>query len=79
VPDRERIDDWRHAELMSLTANINRNSKVQSTPFSATDFLSWWEKSAAAAGNAPVDLGDAKAQSDLIKAAMFGRISEKGK
>jgi hypothetical protein len=58
---------------MSLTANINRNSKVQPTPFSATDFLAWWEQSAAAGVNAPIDLGDAKAQSDLIKAAMFGR------
>ncbi|WP_211475035.1 hypothetical protein [Collimonas humicola] len=59
---------------MSLLANINRNSKVRPEPFSATDFIAWWESSpAGAASNEPVYLEDVKAQSDLIKAMMFGK------
>ncbi|HWX01437.1 MAG TPA: hypothetical protein VNZ65_11430 [Collimonas sp.] len=74
TPDRERDDDWRHAEMMSLMANINRNTKARPEPFTTTEFLSWWHASpAGAASNEPVDLGDAKAQSDLIKAMMFGK------
>ena len=59
---------------MSLLANINRDRKTRPEPFATTDFIAWWDASpASVAANAPVYLEDTTAQSDLIKAMMFGK------
>lgn len=65
------VDDLRTGAVVSMLANINRDRKQQPEPYGLLTFLPWVE-SDERVQDEPVQLADAKAQSDLIRAAIFG-------
>ncbi|WP_087686810.1 DUF4035 domain-containing protein [Pandoraea sp. PE-S2R-1] len=65
------IEDLRTGAVVSMLANINRDRAKRPEPFGLLDLLPWVE-AAHAASNEPVLLDGSKAQSDLIRAAIFG-------
>jgi hypothetical protein len=65
-------DDLRAGTIASMIANVNRDSKVRSEPFSALDFMTWNEHAHADAVEAgPILLDDPEAQSELLLTMMF--------
>jgi hypothetical protein len=56
----------------SVLANANRNAEARPEPFTASDFMPWRNAGQAAQDDEPVLLDDPVAQSDLIRAALFG-------
>jgi hypothetical protein len=65
----------RHGTAAALLANINRSGKDRPEPFHAADFISWGDlgrTEAAEEEEEPTLLEDPVAQSNLIRAAMFG-------
>ncbi|MES2218363.1 MAG: hypothetical protein V4501_08120 [Pseudomonadota bacterium] len=73
----------RHGEATRVLAEINRNRKERPEPYKAQDFIFWGIRSDAKAANdaaEPVLISDKKAQSDLIRAHIFGiQPSKKGR
>ncbi|VVD74406.1 MULTISPECIES: DUF4035 domain-containing protein [Pandoraea] len=65
------VEDLRTGAVVSMLANINRDRKQRPEPYGLLDFLPWTE-SPDASPDEPVQLADPKAQSDLIRAAIFG-------
>lgn len=70
-PFGEVIADLRHGVAVSVLANVNRNAEARPEPYKAEDFISWRD------GPAPEDeepefIDDPVAQSNLIRAAVFG-------
>ena len=61
---------YRNAMLMSLHANMNRDPKKRSEPYTPDDFLPYGQKKKAL---------PAKFLADGLKAAFAGRIKEKKK
>lgn len=57
----------------SVLANANRNAEARPEPFTASDFIHWRSAGQAAQDDEPVLLDDPVAQSDLIRAALFGK------
>lgn len=57
--------------VASTIANVNRDPKKRPEPFEPLDFISW-AQGREAANEEPIELDDAKEQSDLIRAVMFG-------
>ncbi len=70
-PFGDHIADLRHGSATSVLANISRNPATKPEPFKAEDFIFWRET-----GNQeevePMLIDDPVAQSNLIRAAMFG-------
>lgn len=66
--------DQRHGVAVAALANINRNSEHQPRPYVAEDFIHWrdTDEPEAEADTAPTLIDDPVAQSNLIRAAMFG-------
>jgi hypothetical protein len=63
----------RHGTAAALLANINRNTEARPEPYRAADFISWGDLSQTEADEEePTLLEDPVAQSNLIRAAMFG-------
>lgn len=58
---------------VSVLANINRDPKVRPEPYQADDFIHWRETGQPVDDAEPVLLEDPVAQSNLIRAAMFGK------
>lgn len=72
-PFGEGIADLRHGTACALVANINRNAEVRPEPYEPGDFIYWTKGDApGAAEEAVLQLDDLVAQSQLIKAAVFG-------
>ncbi|VVE90399.1 phage tail assembly protein T [Pandoraea bronchicola] len=65
------IEDLRTGAVVSMLANINRDRKRHPEPFGLLDVLPWAEHGDSQPDE-PVQLADPKAQSDLIRAAIFG-------
>lgn len=72
-PFGELIADMRHGGGMALMANINRDSTARAEPYRADDFIYWRDTGQREEEEAPVLLDDPVAQSNLMRAAMFGR------
>lgn len=70
-PFGDLIADQRHGVATSVLANINRNAETRPDAFRADDFIPWRE-TASTADPAPTLLDDPVAQSNLIRATMFG-------
>ena len=70
-PFGELVADERLGALAALTANIQRNPDVKPDPWCADDFITWRDTGAKPEPE-PVLLDDPVAQSNLIRAAMFG-------
>jgi hypothetical protein len=73
-PFGDQVADMRHGTSAALLANINRNAKERPEPFLAADFINWGERAQGAEDEEaePALLDDPVAQSNLIRAAMFG-------
>jgi hypothetical protein len=70
-PFGDMIADLRHGTAAALLANINRDSKSRSEPYLAEDFVTW-RRDERIEEEEPVLLEDPVAQSNLLRAALFG-------
>lgn len=75
-PFGDHVADLRHGVATSVLANINRNREVHPEPFHVEDFIRWRDTGRQDEGNEPVLLNDPVAQSNLMRAAMFGKLPE---
>jgi hypothetical protein len=71
-PFGDQLADLRHGVAAALVANINRNRESTPEPFRAADFIHWGEQANTTEVAEPVLLDDPIAQSNLIRAAIFG-------
>lgn len=71
-PFGDLIADMRHGVASSVLANVNRDREARREPYQAHDFIHWGESTKKAEEAEPVLLEDAVAQSNLIRAAIFG-------
>ena len=69
-PFGEHIADLRHGTATALLANVNRDKKIRPEPYKADDFI-WWASNEVI-DEAPIELADPVAHSNLIRAALFG-------
>jgi hypothetical protein len=69
-PFGDTVADLRHGTACALLANVNRDPKTHSEPFKADDFIYW--SSAVPEPEEALLLADPVAQSNLIRAAIFG-------
>jgi hypothetical protein len=70
-PFGDMIADLRHGTAAALLANINRDSKSRPEPYLAEDFVTW-RRDERIEEEEPVLLEDPVAQSNLLRAALFG-------
>lgn len=70
-PFGDMVADLRHGSATSTLANINRNTEIKPEPFKAENFIFWRDTGESEEGE-PTLLDDAVAQSNLIRATMFG-------
>jgi hypothetical protein len=56
----------------SVLANVNRNHEKRPEPYEAADFIHWRSTGKQVQDDEPVLLDDPVAQSNLIRAAIFG-------
>lgn len=70
-PWGEIVADLRHGTATALHANLNRDAEKRPEPYRAEDFIHWRDKGAVEEPE-PTLLDDPVAQSNLIRAAMFG-------
>ncbi|MEC5213319.1 hypothetical protein RCH06_001865 [Polaromonas sp. CG_9.5] len=61
---------------VSVLANVNRDSKARPEPYKAEDFIHWRDTGQRVDEAEPVLLDDPVAQSNLIRAAMFGKAPD---
>jgi hypothetical protein len=69
-PFGDTVADLRHGTACALLANVNRDPKANPDPFNADDFIYW--SASAQEPEEPLFLTDPVAQSNLIRAAIFG-------
>lgn len=73
-PFGEEVADLRHGVATAVLANVNRNAQARPQPYKPSDFIHWRGAEAGAEEDAePMLLDDPVAQSNYMKAAMFGR------
>jgi hypothetical protein len=65
-------DDVRMGMIASTIANTNRDPEKRPEPFDPIDFIPW-AVAAERDDDAPIELEDDVAQSNLIRAAIFGK------
>jgi hypothetical protein len=71
-PFGEQITDLRHGVAVSVLANVNRNHEAKPEPFTPSDFIHWGDLHQEEEVE-PVLLDDPVAQSNLMRAALFGK------
>lgn len=55
--------------------NVNRDVKKVRKPYGPIDVVPWLSRAETEPASEPILLADAKAQSNLIRAALFGKVS----
>ena len=65
----------RHGTACALLANVNRNADAKPEPYKPDDFVYWTLRKTVEAE--PIQINDPVAQSNLIKAALFGIAPQK--
>ena len=70
-PFGELVADQRHGVATALQANLNRDPKTRPEPYKPEDFIHWRQTGETAEAE-PVQLEDDVAQSNLIRASVFG-------
>lgn len=78
-PFGDIIADLRHGTATALLANINRDSKSRPEQYTAEDFIFWRRENEPEQAAEPVLLDDPVAQSNLLRAALFGLSPVPGK
>lgn len=71
-PFGSQVEDLRVGTLAALTANLHRDTKKKREPFVPADFTPWSDPRNDEARDEPILLKDKKAQSNMIRAALFG-------
>ena len=71
-PFGDLVADERHGSAAALLANVNRDPKTRPEPFKPEDFIHWRATGQEVEEAEPTLLDDPVAQSNLIRAAMFG-------
>lgn len=73
-PFGDLVADQRHGVATSVVANVNRNAEVRPEAFKAEDFIHWGATghTVSQLDDKPTLLDDPIAQSNLIRATMFG-------
>ncbi|MDR5801204.1 hypothetical protein [Caballeronia sp. LZ001] len=71
-PFGTQMDDMRAGVIAAATYNVNRDSKKRPTPFGPSDVIPWIDGLSPRAEEGPVLLADPVAQSNLIRATLFG-------
>ena len=71
-PFGDLVADQRHGVATALQANLNRDSKARPEPYKPEDFIHWGKAGQAEEEVEPELLDDDAAQSDLIRASVFG-------
>lgn len=71
-PFGDMVADLRHGVATSVLANINRNAEARPEPYLAEDFIHWRDTGRRQDKPEPTLLENPIAQSNLIRAAMFG-------
>jgi len=71
-PFGDLVADERHGSAAALLANLNRDSKIRPEPYKPEDFIHWRATGQVEEEAEPTLLDDPVAQSNLIRAAMFG-------
>lgn len=71
-PFGDLVADERHGSAASLLANLNRDPKTRPEPYTPEDFIYWRATGQTVEEAEPTLLDDPVAQSNLIRAAMFG-------
>ncbi|CAD6536410.1 hypothetical protein LMG27952_03145 [Paraburkholderia hiiakae] len=66
-----QIDDLRAGVIAAAIYNVNRDSKKHPTPFGPSDVIPWLGLDEVKASQ-PILLDDPVAQSNLLRAALFG-------
>lgn len=74
-PFGDVVADLRAGSVAAVIANVNRNAEKREQPFTADDFIFWRDTGARPAEDEPVLLEDPVAQSNLLRAALFGKAS----
>jgi hypothetical protein len=72
-PFGDLVADMRHGTATAVLANANRNREARPEPYAAEDFIHWGGTGEREEEEVePILLEDAVAQSNLIRAVMFG-------
>ncbi len=71
-PFGDLVADLRHGVAVSTLANLNRDPKSRPEPYGSDDFIHWRETGERVKDSEPEFIEDPVAQSNLIRAAMFG-------
>jgi len=71
-PFGELVADQRHGVATALQANLNRDPKTHPNPYKPEDFIHWRDTGEAEEDAEPELLDDDVAQSNLIRASVFG-------
>jgi hypothetical protein len=71
-PFGDEVEDLRHGTACALLANTNRDRESRPEPFGPSDFIHWGDAAGHHVEAEPVLLDDPVAQSNLIKAQLFG-------
>jgi hypothetical protein len=71
-PFGDEVADLRHGTACALLANTNRDRETRPEPFAPADFIHWGDAAGQHIEAEPVLLDDPVAQSNLIKAQLFG-------
>ncbi|WP_144149346.1 hypothetical protein [Paraburkholderia sp. BCC1884] len=70
------MDDLRCGLITAATYNVHRDTKKARKPFGPADVVPWLKTAELEVVAEPILLGDAKAQSKMIRAALFGRSTD---
>jgi hypothetical protein len=70
-PFGDHIADLRHGTACALLANVNRHAESRPEPYRPDDFI-YWAPGETEPDPEPVALLDPVAQSNLLRAALFG-------
>lgn len=75
-PFGDEVADLRHGTATALLANLNRDAEKRADPYVANDFIYWGDSAGECAlpEEEPILLDDPVAQSNLIRAALFGMM-----
>jgi hypothetical protein len=71
-PFGDEVADLRHGTAAALVANMNRDPAARPKPWAPKDFIHWGDIATQEMEAKPVLLDDPVAQSNLIRAEMFG-------
>ena len=71
----DEMNDLRCGLVTAAIYNVNRDIKKVRKPYGPIDVVPWLSQAEPESAAEPILLDDVKAQSNLIRAALFGKVS----